>query len=695
MGKSLVLGGAGFVGSHLVERLLKEGEKVIVIDNLSVGKRKYLPKKHKNLTFIKASILDDNIEKYFKDVDLVFHLAALTRPQESILDPVNTTRVNIEGIVKVLSHSAKHPVKRFIYVSSTSAYGAQKQLPTPETAILDPMSPYAVTKLAGEQYCRLYQIMYGLQYNIIRPFNIYGGRQSVNGGYAAAVPNFIKLLNENKSPWITGDGTQARDFIYVDDVVDLLIKVSKSKVHGEIFNAGYGKNTSINELYTTIAKLMNKNIKASHIAPVFEPKETLGDIRKAKELLGWEPKIDLKEGLKRTVAWYRKSASIYLQYAGGNSLPHEIQDKSRGWAEFFEAQCLVESDSEQSRPMVTMKTSEISPTGVMVVQTGDSNKNLLKNVGDLNLEQATSHLTAVSDVMNSLSEMLPEDKVKLWHINNSAEIPTLSPSDLGVKHPNAPAFTSQKIAVLHSHCDSLSGKNFIQVNTVRELRKQHASHIGVKQYDEAVNAFVNERKRNMKPHVFQRIAKLAWETDLSKELIHRYPKIFEQVTTDTKIQAELPLPPLSIQIKGNWKTLKKKDFAEALLFTHKFVVSKWNDFVFYLENPDQIPSSDRKLKNLAKRQKGEKDWLHDKYNYTVGVVQWNNGNLVFFIDPTVDVPGGVQSTNIHSVREARELSVVEKEEREIFRTTLTKRLLKTNSNLKLGTEGNYLLNKSK
>lgn len=296
----LVLGGAGFVGSHLVDKLLSQDCNVTVIDDLSVGKRKHLPKKHGKLRFVKASILSD-ISQYFKDIDIVFHLAAITRPQESIIDPLSTNSVNIEGTLRVLLAAKEHKVKRFVFTSTTSIYGSQKVLPISERAIPHPMSPYALSKLAGEEYCKLFETMYGMEFNAIRPFNIYGSRQSIKGGYSAAVPTFIEYLRKDKSPWITGDGTQARDFIYVEDVVSLLILMARSKIHGEAFNAGSGKNYSINTIYESIAHIMQKTIRPQYIDPVFEPKETLGDISKAFKLLGWKPQVDLDEGLKRTV----------------------------------------------------------------------------------------------------------------------------------------------------------------------------------------------------------------------------------------------------------------------------------------------------------------------------------------------------------------------------------------------------------
>jgi nucleoside-diphosphate-sugar epimerase len=182
------------------------------------------------------------------------------------------------------------------------------KVPTPEDVIPHPMSPYALSKLIGEQYCELFGKLYGLEINRIRPFNVYGTRQNPVGEYAAAVPRFIDRVNSFVSvlkadgyPVITGDGKQSRDFIHVDDVVELMILASKSKVYGEAFNAGSGKNISINDLYDKVCKIMNVHVKPVHIAPVFEPRVTRADISKAKKMLGWEPKIDLEEGLRRTV----------------------------------------------------------------------------------------------------------------------------------------------------------------------------------------------------------------------------------------------------------------------------------------------------------------------------------------------------------------------------------------------------------
>jgi len=303
--KYLITGGAGFIGSHLMEKLLKE--KNAVVDNLSEGKLSNLPL-NSGITIHKASILDDDIGSLFKGVDVVFHLAALTRPQWSILHPEETDTVNVHGTLKVLQHCRDNKVKRVVFVSSSSIYGEVDKVPTPEDVKPNPMSPYALSKLIGEQYCELFGKLYGLEINRIRPFNVYGTRQNPTGEYAAAVPRFIDRVNSFISvlradgyPVITGDGKQARDFIYVDDVVDLMILASKSKVYGEAFNAGSGKNITINELYDKVCKIMKVNVKPVYIDPVFEPRVTRADIRKAKKLLGWEPKVDLEEGLRKTI----------------------------------------------------------------------------------------------------------------------------------------------------------------------------------------------------------------------------------------------------------------------------------------------------------------------------------------------------------------------------------------------------------
>lgn len=297
--KILITGGAGFIGSHLVDRLLAEGHIVTVLDNFSTGKRKNLTD-HQNLKVVHADIFD-MVHSHFRKTDIVFHLAALTRPQWSILHPIEANVVNVEGTLKVFNYCKKYGVKRVVFTSSSSLYGTPTKFPTPETEPPRPLSPYGIQKYMGELYAKLFERMYGLEVNCIRPFNVYGPRQNPLGGYAAAVPKFIDQLNRNEAPSITGDGTQSRDFTYVGDIVDILIKAATSKVFGESFNAGGGKSISINDLYEMIRKFMNKDIEAKYIDPVLEPYVTLADTSKAKELLGWQPRVGIHEGIRLTV----------------------------------------------------------------------------------------------------------------------------------------------------------------------------------------------------------------------------------------------------------------------------------------------------------------------------------------------------------------------------------------------------------
>ena len=298
--KYLLTGCAGFIGSHLVERLLKENDttEVVVIDNMYEGKLSNLPTDSR-LTIYEGSILDP-IEELFHEIDVVFHLAALTRPQESIADPEKYNETNITGVLRVLLLSKKHGVKRVVFVSSASAYGDQKILPTKETAKMNPMCPYALQKMMGEQYARLIQLLYGLEINYVRPFNVYGPRQNPLNPYSAAVPKFIDALIKGKTPYITGDGSQSRDFVYVTDCVEIMYLASKCKQSGEAFNAGSGKSTSISELYNVVCKVMDKDVTPDYVEKVIEP-NTLADMSKVKKLLNYEPQVSLEEGIRRTV----------------------------------------------------------------------------------------------------------------------------------------------------------------------------------------------------------------------------------------------------------------------------------------------------------------------------------------------------------------------------------------------------------
>lgn len=291
--KVLVTGGAGFIGSHLVNRLINDGHKVIVIDNLSEGKKENLNPKAK---LYKLDICDlGKIMPLFKNVDYVFHLAAIPRVPLSVEKPIETHKVNVDGTLNVLYASYKNNVKRFIFASSSSVYGNQKTLPLKETMIPNPLSPYGLQKLIGEMYCKLFSNLYGLQTVSLRFFNVYGPGMNPEGAYALAIGKFLKLKKEGKPLTIYGDGKQTRDFIYIYDVIEALILAIKSKKvgSGEVINISYGKNYSINY----VAKLIGG--KKIYLPPrKGEPKHTLGDNSLAKKLLNWQPKTSLEEGIE-------------------------------------------------------------------------------------------------------------------------------------------------------------------------------------------------------------------------------------------------------------------------------------------------------------------------------------------------------------------------------------------------------------
>lgn len=296
--KILVTGFSGFIGSHLTDRLLKEGHEVIGVDR-SI-KFKNIQKDHPNLKMYHENILG-NIADLFKDVDIVFHLAALTRPQWSIKYPYETSEVNVLGTIKILEHCRDNGVNRIVFMSTSNIYGNVDKYPTPEDAAPNPMNSYALSKLVGEQYCQLFNKLYGLEWNACRPFNAYGTRMPTSGIYTSAVATFINAVKTNQPIETYGTGEQRRDFIYIDDIVDQLMLMATSGVQGKAFNCGSGTNTSIKELLDSVCRIANKKpINIKHPAQ-FEPDQTLADITLPEYLLGWKPKVSLEEGLTRVI----------------------------------------------------------------------------------------------------------------------------------------------------------------------------------------------------------------------------------------------------------------------------------------------------------------------------------------------------------------------------------------------------------
>lgn len=289
--KVIVTGGAGFIGSNLTDALVEKGFDVHVIDNLCGGKKENVNKKAKlhvlDITDIKA------IQPIFKNASFVFHLAALPRVVYSIEHPLETNTVNVTGTLNVLIASKNAKVKKVIYSASSSAYGDQKTMPFTEDLPANPKSPYGLQKYIGELYCKVWSSVYGLPTVCLRYFNVYGPRQSHEGAYALVIAKFLREKSLGQPLSITGDGKQTRDFTHVRDVVraNILAMESKKVGKGEVLNIGAGRNVSINK----IASLIGGEVK--HIAPRFEPKNTLADNRKAQKLIGWKPEVSIEDGI--------------------------------------------------------------------------------------------------------------------------------------------------------------------------------------------------------------------------------------------------------------------------------------------------------------------------------------------------------------------------------------------------------------
>ena len=288
--KCIVTGGAGFIGSHIVDRLIKDGHEVHIIDDLSTGKKENInPKAH----FHQRDLSVWNYLDLFEGVDLVFHLACLARVQPSIEEPHLYHDKNVNGLVNVLEACRIHKVKRVVFSSSSSVYGdvEEKDLPTSEFAELNPMSPYAIHKFIGEEYCKLYSKLYDIETVSLRYFNVYGERQSLEGAYCLVMGIFAQQRLRGEPMTINGNGNQRRDFTYVGDVVDANIRAATSdKVgEGEVINIGNGENRSVNQLANLIGGYR------THREPVIEPFATLANNKKAKRLLGWKPTMVLED----------------------------------------------------------------------------------------------------------------------------------------------------------------------------------------------------------------------------------------------------------------------------------------------------------------------------------------------------------------------------------------------------------------
>jgi nucleoside-diphosphate-sugar epimerase len=307
----LVTGGAGFIGSHIVDRLRDEGFKVRVLDNLSTGDKKNLAQHQNKQTFqfIEGDIRNlELVKKTVRGVDAVIHEAALVSVTRSVENPLLSNEINVTGTLNLLKACVDSHVKRFVLASSCAVYGDTKTLPNHENLALKPLSPYAVDKLAAENYAKVFHNVYGLETVSLRYFNVYGPRQK-QGPYSGVISNIINHLLENKPPTIYGDGEQTRDFVNVKDVVEAnMLGLLKREAVGEVFNISTGEPTTINKLTDTVQKIVGKSfLKPVHTEPrPGEIKHSYGDITKARRNLGYEPKVQLEKGLSELVKSYPK-----------------------------------------------------------------------------------------------------------------------------------------------------------------------------------------------------------------------------------------------------------------------------------------------------------------------------------------------------------------------------------------------------
>ncbi len=312
MSHYLVTGGAGFIGSHLVEELIRRGEQVRVLDNLSTGKLRnlaHIP----GVEFQEGDIADPAAcARATEGIDYVLHQAAIPSVPRSVKDPVTSNRANIDGSLNILVAARDAGVKRLVYAGSSSAYGDTPTLPKHEAMPTNPLSPYALQKLVAEQYCRMFTRLYGLETVTIRYFNVFGPRQDPGSPYSGVISLFATAVLEGRQPTIYGDGGQTRDFTYVANVVDGVLRAALSPAaSGEVINVATGGRISLNDLLRTL-----NGLAGTTLSPLYaegrqgDVRDSQADITKARTLLGYTPLIELEEGLRRTLEWARSEASV-------------------------------------------------------------------------------------------------------------------------------------------------------------------------------------------------------------------------------------------------------------------------------------------------------------------------------------------------------------------------------------------------
>ncbi|MCL6582706.1 MAG: SDR family oxidoreductase [bacterium] len=306
----LITGGGGFIGSNLVKALISQGEKVRVLDNFSTGKRENIAEVLDQIELIEGDIRDfEIVKRSAQGVDYILHQAALPSVPRSIADPISSTSVNIDGTVNLLVAAKDCGVKKFVMASSSSVYGDSPTLPKHEELPPRPLSPYALTKLAGEQYCQIFSRLYGLKTVCLRYFNVFGPGQDPNSQYAAVIPKFIISLLRNTPPTVFGDGEQSRDFTFVENVIQANLLAVRSEVSdGSPINIACGQRISLNELLRELGAILSKKIE-----PIYQPprpgdvKHSLAAIERARIYLGFKPVVNTQDGLRKTVDWFSRT----------------------------------------------------------------------------------------------------------------------------------------------------------------------------------------------------------------------------------------------------------------------------------------------------------------------------------------------------------------------------------------------------
>ena len=309
MANFLVTGAAGFIGSHLAHRLLEEGHSVRALDNLSTGRIENLGPIRDRIELIEADMCDPEVcHLACRDMEVVLHQAAIPSVPKSVDHPAQSHAANATGTLNLLIAARDAGCRRFIMAASSSAYGDTEVSPKVETLVPNPMSPYAVAKLAAEHYCRAFYQCYGLQTLALRYFNVFGSRQDPNSEYAAAISAFVTAILKDRPPTVYGDGEQTRDFTYIEDVVQANFKaVAVAETKGQVINIGTGAQISVNTVIQKINELLGKNVQPNHVDPrPGDVRHSLADIRLAGELIGYEPTVHFAEGLQKSIEYYKQ-----------------------------------------------------------------------------------------------------------------------------------------------------------------------------------------------------------------------------------------------------------------------------------------------------------------------------------------------------------------------------------------------------